>query len=102
MAKNFSELRSTMSAESQHRATEKAQAMLAEMALGDLRRARAMSPAELAQALGIRQPSVAEMEKRTDMYVSTLRHLIEGMGGELDVIARFPSGDVRIKNFAEI
>ena len=69
-------------------------------ALAELRRARQMSQAELAQVLGIRQPSIADMEKRTGMYISTLRGLIEGMGGELDIIARFPGQqEVRIKNF---
>lgn len=37
------------------------------------------------------------------MYISTLRGLIEGMEGELDIIARFPGQqEVRIKNFVEI
>jgi hypothetical protein len=42
------------------------------------------------------------MEKRTDMYISTLRSHIRAMGGELDVIARFPEGDVRISNFSDL
>ncbi|WP_220805312.1 hypothetical protein, partial [Aquipseudomonas alcaligenes] len=41
-------------------------------------------------------------EKRTDMYISTLRSHIEAMGGQLEVIARFPDGAVKISNFAEI
>lgn len=40
--------------------------------------------------------------KRTDMYISTLRSHIEAMGGQLEVIARFPDGAVKISNFAEI
>ena len=39
---------------------------------------------------------------RTDMYISTLRSHIEAMGGQLEVIARFPDGAVKISNFAEI
>lgn len=35
------------------------------------------------------------------MYVSTLRRFIEAMGGELEIIARFPDGDVRVTNFAD-
>jgi hypothetical protein len=42
------------------------------------------------------------MEKRTDMYLSTLRSHIEAMGGELDIIARFPDGVVKISNFTEL
>jgi len=36
------------------------------------------------------------------MYLSTLRSHIEAMGGELDVVARFPDGAVRISNFSDL
>lgn len=36
------------------------------------------------------------------MYVSTFRKYIEAMGGELEIIARFPEGAVRIKQFGEV
>jgi hypothetical protein len=36
------------------------------------------------------------------MYISTLRSHIKAMGGELEVIARFPDGDVKISNFSQI
>jgi hypothetical protein len=36
------------------------------------------------------------------MYLSTLRSHIEAMGGELEIVARFPDGSVRISNFADL
>jgi hypothetical protein len=36
------------------------------------------------------------------MYVSTLRRFIEAMGGELEIVARFPDHVVKIKNFADL
>jgi hypothetical protein len=36
------------------------------------------------------------------MYVSTLRSHIEAMGGQLEIIARFPDGAVKIGNFADL
>lgn len=36
------------------------------------------------------------------MYISTLRSYIEAMGGELDIIARFPDGEVHINQFEDI
>jgi hypothetical protein len=36
------------------------------------------------------------------MYISTLRSHIEAMGGELEVVARFPDGAVKISNFADL
>lgn len=102
MAKKFTELRAQMSPESRARADAKAQAMLAEMPLNELRQARGLSQKMLAELLHVQQPSIAKIEKRTDMYISTLRSHIEAMGGELDVVARFPDGAVKISNFSEL
>lgn len=99
MARKFSELRSGMSPRSRARAAARAREMLAEMPLAELRRARGLSQKALAEALGVQQPSIARLEKRTDMYVSTLRSHIEAMGGELEVVARFPDGSIRILAF---
>jgi len=61
-----------------------------------------MSQETLAKALHIKQPNVAKIEKRTDIYISTLRATIEAMGGTLDIVAHFPDGTVRITNFSSI
>ena len=52
--------------------------------------------------MGASIPLLTKIEKRTDMYLSTLRSHIEAMGGELDVIARFPDGSVKINNFTDL
>ncbi|GAB2906325.1 hypothetical protein GCM10027093_50480 [Paraburkholderia jirisanensis] len=98
MAKKFADLRAKMSPASQARADEKARELMAEMALGDLRRARGLSQEELAAALQVKQPSVAKFEQRSDMYLSTLRDHIRALGGELEIIARFPDGAVKLAN----
>ncbi len=102
MAKNFSGLRAGMSATARDKASVKAKAMLAEMPLHELRQARGLSQKMLAEVLHVQQPSIAKLEKRTDMYLSTLRSHIEAMGGELDVIARFPEGSIKIINFGDL
>lgn len=102
MAKKFSDLRARMTPESQARAEATAQAMLAEMPLNELRQARGLSQKMLAEVLHVQQPSIAKIEKRTDMYISTLRSHIEAMGGQLEVVARFPDGAVKISNFADL
>lgn len=84
------------------RARAKARAMLAEMPLQELRHARGLSQETLAAALHVRQASISKLERRTDMYISTLRSHIRAMGGELEIVARFPEGEVRISNFAEV
>ena len=71
MARKFSELRSRMSPRSRARAAARARELLAEMPLAELRRARGLSQKTLAEARGVQQPSIARLEKRTDMDVST-------------------------------
>ena len=102
MARKFSELRAAMSVPARVKADIKAKAMLAEMPLNELRQARGLSQKMLAEVLHVQQPSIAKLERRTDMYLSTLRSHIEAMGGELDVIARFPDGSVKINNFTDL
>ncbi len=102
MAKKFADLRAQMTPQAREQADEKTQTMLAEMPLHEPRRARGLSHKVLAEALHVQQPSVAKLERRTDMYISTLRSHIEAMGGELEVIAKFPDGVVKINNFAEL
>lgn len=102
MARKYSELRARMSPEARARAERRARAMLAEMPLYELRRARGLSQESLAAALKVRQASISKLERRTDMYISSLRAHIEAMGGQLDIIARFPEGEVRISNFEDV
>ena len=102
MAKKFADLRAQMSPESRARADAKAQAMLAEMPLNELRQARGLSQKMLAEVLHVQQPAIAKIEKRTDMYISTLRSHIEAMDGKLEVVARFHDGAVKISNFSEL
>lgn len=71
-----------------------------EMMLHEVREAFRLTQETLGQTLNIDQSAIAKMEKRTDMYVSNLRRIIEAMGGELQVVARFPEGSVTIRNFA--
>lgn len=99
MAKKFAELEVKMSPASRERSDALYRELLAEMPLHELRRARGLSQKSLAEVLHVQQPSIAKMERRTDIYISSLRTHIEAMGGELEIIARFPDGAVKIANF---
>ncbi|MEA1052329.1 XRE family transcriptional regulator [Lamprobacter modestohalophilus] len=102
MTRAFRELTAQLPPETQVRARARAEAMLAEMPLQTLRQARGLSQQQLAERLHVRQPAIAKLEKRTDMYLSTLRSHIEALGGELEVVARFPDGAVKIASFTEL
>jgi DNA-binding transcriptional regulator YiaG len=99
---SFAELRARMTPEAQARSEAEALRLEEEMNLAEVRRALKLSQDEIAQTLQIGQGSVAKIEKRADMYVSTLRRFIEAMGGQLEIIARFPDHSVKIRNFADL
>lgn len=98
----FSELTKDFSPEQRERIDQEKRELLREMRLHELRRARELTQQELAERLNVNQPAVAKMEQRADVYVSSLRHYIEAVGGRLKVVAEFPEGEVAITNFSEV
>ena len=101
MAKNFKLLREKMSPEARARSRASADKMLREMALDELREARRLTQEQLAEQLGVGQAEVSRLERRTDMYVSTLNRMVEAMGGHLEIRAVFPDGVVPIRRFGD-
>jgi DNA-binding Xre family transcriptional regulator len=102
MAKKWETLRAAMSPERRQANRAAAQQLMAEMPLEELRSARNITQTHLAALLRITQASVSKMEKRTDMYVSTLRAFVQAMGGELEIRAIFPDGIVKIDQFSAL
>lgn len=102
MAKKFKNLVAKMPPESQERSTAMAKEMIAQMPLDELREAMRLTQEALAESLNINQAAVSKMERRSDMYVSTLRKIVEAMGGRLQIIAVMPNGKVEINQFGKI
>lgn len=96
MAKKWSDLKAKLPPEVIERAARKTEAMLAAIELDELRRQRSLTQEQLAERLGIRQSNVSKLERRADIHVSTLRDVIEAMGGELRLTARFPDGEFEL------
>ncbi|WP_321337370.1 XRE family transcriptional regulator [uncultured Cohaesibacter sp.] len=59
--------------------------------LQELRKARDLTQTRMAELLNITQDNVSRLEKRSDVLLSTLRSYVEAMGGELDLVAKFPN-----------
>lgn len=102
MAKNFKLLQAKMTPESRARSKAKAQEMIRAMALDELREALDLTQAQLAAVLKVNQSAISKLERRTDMYVSTLRSIIAAMGGKLEIRAVFPEGQVKIEQFRDV
>jgi transcriptional regulator with XRE-family HTH domain len=100
MAKSFDELvKRTTTKKTQAKAAVRAQELLGELLLSEIRQLAGKSQQEVAETLGMKQPSLSKLEKQADMQISTLRKIIKALGGELEVLARFPKGTVRIDQF---
>lgn len=101
MARNFRELEEKMSPQSRAQAEARAKEMMAEMLLAEIRKLVGLTQEDLAGTLGITQPSLSKLENQDDIQVSTLRRLIEALGGQLELIAHLPQGDIRISQFKQ-
>lgn len=62
-----------------------------EMSLRELRKAMGQTQAAVAKRLHIGQHAVSKIEKRSDVFISTLRDFLRAMGGDLVLLARFPN-----------
>ncbi|HEX3871739.1 MAG TPA: helix-turn-helix transcriptional regulator, partial [Pirellulales bacterium] len=100
MAKSFDELvKRTTTKKTRAKAARRSKQLLAELLLSEVRQLTGRSQQEVADELGIKQPSLSKLEKQTDMQISTLQKIVKALGGELQVLARFPKGIVQIDQF---
>jgi transcriptional regulator with XRE-family HTH domain len=90
MPVTLDEILNEMPAERRARIDKLTQEMLAEMNLRELRRLRKLTQARVSKKLKIGQEGVSRIEKRTDLYLSTLRSYVEGVGGKLSLVVEFP------------
>lgn len=87
------------SAEDQKLIQSKASVLAEEMvrhadSLAEVRSALVKTQDEVARVLNVKQNAVAQLEKRSDLLLSTLRKYVEAMGGELAVAVRTGTGTV--------
>jgi DNA-binding XRE family transcriptional regulator len=99
MAQKFDKLFRKMSPEAQKRVEDRVDEEYRALVLAELREAQDLTQAQLAERLGIDQGAVSKIERRTDMYLSTLRNVIQAMGGQLELTALFPTGRVQVLTF---
>lgn len=102
MAKKWRDIRRTLSPEAEARIKEWVEAESAKIPLAEVRQARQMTQTRLAEVLQVNQATVSKMEKRTDMYLSTLRSYIEAMGGNLEIRAIFPDGEIMLEHLDDV
>ena len=102
MARSFKELREKMSPDRRAKVAARTHELLADLPLQEIRLARQLSQQEVAQKLNVKQAAVSKMERRTDLYISTLRKHIEALGGVLVLHADFPEGRYQINSLGSL
>ena len=91
MTVSLEEILQQLPEERRHRIEQRTAELIAEeMNLREMRRLRKVTQARLSKKLKIGQEGVSRIEKRTDLYLSTLRNYVEGLGGKLSLTVEFP------------
>ena len=98
------ELMARLPKERQARIKARAAELVAEVeGLKALRKLAERSQEQIAQSLGIKQPSVVKIEKQTDLYLSTLRRFVEAAGGTLELRVELPGkGTMHLTGLGDI
>lgn len=99
--RNFRELEAKMTPQQIAERDAHVRKMIEEMPLNRLRAARDLTQEHLGKLLKKDQSAISQMERRTDMYISTLADFVKALGGELEIRANFPDGTVRISGLAD-
>jgi transcriptional regulator with XRE-family HTH domain len=92
MSKALKDVIATLPKDEQGKIKARAEQLIAEeMSLQKLRKTIGKTQTAVAKRLKIGQDAVSKLETRSDMHVSTLREVVKAMGGELELVVRFPN-----------
>lgn len=93
MTKTLQEMLAERSLDSRARIQQLAEQLLLENQLSRIREELEISQQELAQTMGIKQPSLSAIENRgNDLKISTMKKYVEAMGGKLRIDVELPTG----------
>jgi DNA-binding transcriptional regulator YiaG len=94
MPKSLNEVIAALPQESQDRIERRAQELIRQTSLRELRKALGITQKQLAGALKVSQAAVSRQEHRKELQVSTLCEVVAAMGGQVEILARFPGDRV--------
>lgn len=92
MTRNYKKLQERMDPADRADNAGRVREELQRMAMDELRNARRLTQADMAEMLDVPQSSISRIEQRADMYLSTLRNYVHAVGGVLQIRAVFPDG----------
>ena len=97
MGRTIDQVIAELPKERRARISKKARTMAREMiahadSLGMVRRAISKTQNEVGQDLGLPQNAISQLEKRSDLLLSTLRRYVKALGADLDLVVRMKDG----------
>ena len=102
MTVTLEEILNQMPEERRTRIFKRADEIRQEINLREMRRLRKVTQARLSKKLKIGQEGISRIERRADLYLSTLRNYVEGVGGKLSLVVEFPDrAPVVLSGFGE-
>ena len=104
MGKSLNEVMAALPANRQDKIRARGAALVAdEMTLRELRKAMGTTQEQLAARMGKPQATISRMEAQSDMLMSTLGQVVEGMGGRLSIVAEMPGrAPVRLAGLGDL
>jgi transcriptional regulator with XRE-family HTH domain len=90
MTVTLEEILNQMPEERRARIFKRADEIRQEINLREMRRLRKITQTRLSKKLRIGQEGISRIERRADLYLSTLRNYVEGVGGKLSLVVEFP------------
>ncbi len=100
MARSFKKLRDQMSPAARKRVDKRVRGSLLEMTLQELRQqVSGVTQTQLAELMEVTQGAISQLEGRHDVLLSKLAKYVHALGGDLELVARFPDSDIRITQF---
>lgn len=89
---SWTEIKARVTPATRARIESEARSLSDQLHLSQLRKAKGLTQEAMAELLGVTQAEVSKMERRSELYIGTLKKFIEAMDGELVLAARFPDG----------
>ena len=104
MGKSLDEVMAVLPVDRQDKIRTRGAALVAdEMTLRELRKAMGTTQEQLAARMGKPQAAISRMEAQSDMLMSTLGQVVEGMGGRLSIVAEMPGrAPVRLAGLGDL
>jgi len=104
MGRDLSEIMQSLSPDRKELIENRAKEIIEEInSLRELRKLMSLTQTQVAETLNVKQPSIHKIEKKADIYISTLKRFINAVGGTMEIVVNLPNHNtVKLKGLGEL